>query len=487
MPQGTVTINVKDGGIGLVGGANPNAVVVLGVCSKTNANTLYSFSQPSDVVAAVGYGPGADAVCYQLSAAGGSCYFMPIEATVPGTITEGTATNGASTSTGTISFGATLPYDCFNLVVAVVSTGGAVDALVAGGNIGVQVSLDGGTNWGRTVLVPSTGILPLTAAFGAVKGDTGLVATLDTGKFNVGDSIPATCVAPFYGATQLGTAFDALLADSRTWGLVSVVGYAATSAGTEALSSTITTKMNAAAIAYRYARAELSCPIVVGETDATRIASFASVDDTRQAVAGGTGFITSPVLGANLERGMGIAIIARLSSIAASRSPGVPDDGPLIGVVSITRDERVTPGLFNAGFDTVNTIIGRGGVYTSIGQIHVHSGSDYSIWPYARVIDLVSNGALQGAMHFLNTAIKVNASDGTIDALDASNIQKYIKGKVMALAGGDVSAVNVQVVTTDNILATQTLTVNITVTPFGYAQSVVVNIAYVNPALQLAA
>jgi hypothetical protein len=483
--MGTVTINVKDGGIGLVGGANPNAVVVLGVASKTNANVLQTFSQITDIVSAVGYGPGAEACAYQISSAGGSVYFMPVEKTVAATITAGTPIEGAVTSTGELSIsGGTLPYDNYKMVITVVSA--TVDALVASGNIGVQVSLDGGINWGRTVLVPASGLLTLDVAHGAVKGDTGMIFLFDGGKFNVGDSFPYTCVAPFYSSTQLGTAFDALLADPHLWGLVHVVGYGTTAAATAALSSTISTKMNNAFLANRYARAELSCPDVTGDTDSNIISQWAAIDDTRQAVAATTDMITSPILGAVMERGHGFAMIARLSSIPASRSPGIPDDGPLIGVVSTNRDERVTPGLYDAGFDVARTIVGRSGVYASLGRIHVHSGSDFSIWPYARTMDLVCNGALQGATHFQNTSVKVT-STGLIDEVDAASIEKYIKGKIMALAAADISSVTVAVNRSANILATQTLIVTITVVPFGYAASVAVTIAYVNPALQLAA
>lgn len=487
MPMGSITINVRDGGLGLVGGANPNAVVVMGTCSATNTPALQSFSQIDDLVTALGQGPAVEAAAYQLTVAGGSVYVMPLNASVVGLIAAFTVARSGS-STGTItSSGA--PYDAYLLKVKVVSAG--VGQLITSGNVQVKVSLDGGTTYGNMVIVPASGTLALTKASGAVPQNTGLTLafTVSTTTFDADDVHSAVCQAPYYSSSDLAAGFTALLADARTWGLIHVVGFptagnsSANAIASAVMASTIITNMTAAANAYRYARAIMNVP---PSSDADLISAFGAIADPRLMRAATTDMITSVLTGAVIARGHSVPLVGRLALVNPSRSPGIADDGPLPGVLSATRDERKTPGLYDQGFSVARTIIGRSGIYCDLGRTSTGAGSDFSIIMNGRVMDLVCQAAYQGSLHFQNTVIKVTPQ-GTILLADATTIENYIKAKIQALAGTEFSSCTVSVYKSDNILSTQTLRVKIRVIPYGYAASVEVDVGFENPSLALAA
>jgi hypothetical protein len=487
MTMGSVTINVRDGGLGLIGNNASNSVLVLGACSATNTPQLFPLSQIDDAVTALGAGPLCEAVAHQLAVAGGSVIACPVNASVVGVASAVTphriaSSNGVFTISGA-------PYDCYRLRVLVVSSG--TGQLVTGGNVAVKVSLDDGATYGNLTIVPSSGTLALTKAGGAVPQNTGLTLafSVSTTTWDAGDYHTATCKAPYFSTTDFGNAFAVALADPRAWNLVHIVGFPTAGTGNEnaiasaAMGAAAIIQMAAAYAVERDARLVMSLP---PSSDAEILSAFAAVTDTRLMRVLSTDIVTSVLTGAQMVRGHGEAYVARIAKISASHSPGVPDDGPLPGVVSTTRDERKTPGMYDQGYAVARTIIGRSGVYCDLGRMSVNAGSDFSILPNCRVIDLVVQACRQAGLHFENTEIKVD-SNGKILQGEASTIEHYIAGKISAFCGTEYSSLSVTVYVNDNILSTKKLRIKVRVVPMGYASDIEFDVGFENPALLLAA
>jgi len=485
MPQGQININIQDGGLGIVAGSSAKVALVIGYCSAITSFGTYpammSFSQPSDIPASAGYGAGPELAANILTAGAKQVLLLPLQKSASGS--TGSFTVSAA-STGTVSVSAGTPYDAYKLKIKVVNApilSTNPGAHVSDGNVGVQVSLDDGVNYGHYVVVPTSGVLALSKAAGAVLGDTGLTITLDGGYFNVGDTFSATCTAPAYTSTQLAAAFTAALLDPRLFSLIAVAGVASSSANAAALYPSCTTAAAAFQAAFRYLRIFMSTP---ADTDANVISAWASTaDNVRVNVSATTDFIFSSLIGSVIERGHSDALVARLASIDPSRSPGYADDGPLVSVVRASRNEFATPGLFDQRFACSTTVIGRTGVYTDgDGRMHVNATSDFSNVMNCRVMDLVCTALVNAALHFQNQTIRLT-SGGLVSPQDAAKINQYIKAQIIAVAGSELSDVSVSVYATDNVLSTQTLRAQISIVPVGYFKNVTFNVGFQNPVL----
>lgn len=482
MPVGNVSVTVRDGGLGIVPSSTANLTVTMGSCSLGTAATLFSFSQPEDLVATLGTGPAVDAAAYKLAAGAGQVYVMPVNASVAGVASAVTATRVA-TSTGTVSITGA-PNDAYSLRVSVVSSGSG--QLVTGGTVQVTVSLDGGNTTGAPVFVPTSGTLALSG--------TGLTLTFSVASttFDAGDRFTATCQAPFYTSTDLNNAFAALFQDARTWGLVHVVGFPtvgaslANATSAAAIAAAVDTQMSTAQAAFRYARAIVEAPPSADADLTSAYQTFASAGGRTMVVAG-TCVLTSPLTGRQLTRSYGSVVAGRLSSIRVSRSPGAVADGPNVGVVSLTRDERRTPGLYDQRFAVGLTYAGFQGFYSDLGRTMAAAGSDYSFIMNGRVMDVVCTTARLSGLQFLNTNVRVNAGTGTILEADARGIELAIESAIRAqvISQGDASNCSVQVNRTDNILSTQLLRIKVRVVPLGYAGNISEDIGFTNPAIVL--
>jgi hypothetical protein len=176
----------------------------------------------------------------------------------------------------------------------------------------------------------------------------------------------------------------------------------------------------------------------------------------------------------------------RLASVRVSRSPGAVADGPLVGVVSLTRDERRTPGLYDQRFSVGLTYAGFAGFFADLGRTMAANGSDFSFVMNGRVMDVVCTTARLAGLQFLNSSVRVNAN-GTILEQDARGIEQFIESAIRAqvVSQGDASDCSVQVNRTDNILSTQLLRIKVRVVPLGYAGSISEDIGFSNPAIVL--
>lgn len=481
MPIGNVTVTVTDGALGVAPPDTSNLVVTMGVSSLGTPNTLYSLADIADISATLGTGPAVEAFALRVSIAGPG-YFMPINASVAGSAGSVTATRAGS-STSVMSVSGT-PKDAYDVKVVVTSSG--TGQVVSTGACTVKVSFDGGATYSPDVTIPAGGSY---AGYSSATGLTLVFTIAASATLDAGDVFSFTCKAPYYNSTDLGNAFAALLADARTWGLVHVVGYP--TAGTSSQNATnaatmataVGTQMASAATNYRYARAIVEAP---PSTDAELISSFATFADVRVMVVAGTEVITSVLTGRQMTRSSAWTTVARLAKIPISESPGFVGGGALTGVISLVRDERKTPGLFDQRFSVHTTIIGAQGFYSDIGKVMAPSGSDFGLIMRGRVMDAACTAARAAALPFLNSKILVDKTTGRILEQEARTIEDDINAAVRAavVAPSHASDSTVVVNRTDNILSTSDLRMKIRVTPVGYAGAIEEEIAFYNPALQ---
>lgn len=387
------------------------------------------------------------------------------------------ATDGTITFAGTGANGVTVssacPVDAYSLVVQVIA-GGAL------GTATFQYSLDGGVTWSQAILTAGTGkyVIP----------GTGLLLTF-TGTLVANETWICSITTASYTGSDLTTAINAALQDSRTWAFVHVVGQPASGAAAATLVGTLDSLLATAAAAYRFARGIVEVPT---DTDANLISAFAAVSATRVMAAAGSCYVTSPLNGRVQLRSSAWPIAARASASASQVSDdlGRVDRGALPSVslsattaagvaLAAQRDENATPGLDAARFTTLRTIVGRQGVYATTGRTMAPSGSDFTYWQNGRVIDVASDTTRGALLQFLNASLAANA-DGTVAELAAQSIEAVVTNALQAALTqrGDASAVSARVSRTQNVVSTSTLPVSVRVTPLGYSKYIQADIGF---------
>lgn len=322
--------------------------------------------------------------------------------------------------------------------------------ITTGGSRGTAVfkwSSDGGSTY-------TTGV---TTAATAVLGTTGLTANFATGTYST-DNIYTS-----HGGNEFRDRLD--------------VAH---------------TKMAAAEVAFRYAFA-----IVDGmptASDAVHTQAVATFSSTRVGSVPSTVRFLSPVSNRKYLRPAAWSVVARIAATEAHTHPGQVDLGPLVDVLTSTRDERLTEVLDAQRYGTLKTFIGLTGTYCTRARLFAGAGSDYTQVMNRRVIDKACRIARAGLVRWLNKDLRVNPSTstvlagqpgapGTIDERDARRIEAAV-GSLLndgLVATGNASAVVVQLSRVDNLLSTSTLNAKVRVTPKAYAESIVAEIALSNP------
>jgi len=472
LPRASVV--ARDGGLGLVGLAD-KALAVMGVAiggtgATGLASDLVAISTPEALVDAFVGGPLVDLVALILAVSGGPVYCCRITGGVAGSV-------GAVTHSGTGTAVATLPgtvTDSFDIKVRITRAG----ANLAAGTAAMQISLDGGDNYGPELAVPIAGtyVIP----------NTGLTLTFADGTFVVADTYVALTVGPGYNSTNLSNALASVTAATS----VEVEGLYIAGAASAALAAVADTWAVSEAAAGRYrwvvmeARDQNS-----GESIATWkaaiIADFASFSSVYVGVCAGYGEVLSTITGRSQRRPVGWPIVARLGLIPWSEHPGYVGRGGLAGLTALYHDAVSHTDLDTARFITARTFVRRSGFYCTRGNLMTVAGSDFRPIQNRRVLNEACRVALEAMAVYVNSSVRVNASTGRILEGDALTIEANIAAKLGAalISTGNASSVSVAVNRTDNILSTNTLRVAIRVIPLGYAEFIDGDVAFLNPAL----
>ena len=238
MLPGIQSTTILDGSLGIIDQTSIGLQVKMGNCSSGNVNQLYSFSNIQDAKTVLGYGKLLDAISATLDVGGGPVYAMKIAASTAGSIgtivtslvTSPTASDGVLAVSGS-------PYNDYQIVVTIVRAG----------KIGVspypafQYSIDNGLTFTDSIVIPAGGVYTVT--------ETGLTFTFSNGAngFFIGDKWTFSCTAATFNNTDVANGYIALLADSRTWEAVHLVGVSDTT-----IASTVASYMTVASTNERY-------------------------------------------------------------------------------------------------------------------------------------------------------------------------------------------------------------------------------------------
>jgi hypothetical protein len=475
IPDASVTI--RDGALGVVTPSDATSAA-LGTCSSGTINTLYAFTDPTDVSATLGSGPLVEYACHVLSIGGGVVYCIRVDNTsTPGT-------NGSVTHVGTglsVLTPSGAPSDAYQVRVTII-TGGTNPA---SGLVTFKYSVDGGDNYSPETALPTSGNYPITG--------TGLTLGFSAATLVAGDTYSFDCAAPGYNTTELTAAWSALVADERTWKFAGISGAASTASGQATVATAVAALLATAEAAYRFTFAIMHMPDGGDGTagDSAAISAFASFASARVMMCAGTCELFSSVSGRTYERPASFPISARVHKKPISEDCSRVKSGPLPGISHLYRDEQVHRGLDAARFATLRTIIGKQGFWITNGRMMATAGSDYGYVQNREVMDAACTVGRAALIEFLGDDLRVNSAShptapGRIDERDARSVDSFVGGQVRAvvLAPGHCSDVSVLTNRTDNLLSTGLLRATVRVTPKAYARSLSLDIGFVNPALE---
>lgn len=407
--------------------------------------------------------------------------------TVPASSTAPSLLSGTGTLVPTISSAS--PVDAYSVIITISGAGG----------LGVgffTISLDNGNTTSQPYLIPGSGSFPvpdgtdLNAGVGALKAagvvcTAGIVLTF-SGTFTSGDTYTFTTTTASYNTTDLTNAFNALVPDQRYGSGIGIhiVGAAASVGAAATLLAAVDVLMVSSASSFKFNGALIEVP---NDTDGNILAAFAASSSLR--VGAGAGFENqaSPLNGRILSRSATWQAMARAGCVIASEALGKVDTGSLPGVVKLLRDEASTPGLDAGRFTTLTSINGRQGAYvTGPGRMMAPSGSDFTFWPYRRVMDFLSFFSRQAFLKFLNDTVRVN-NDGTIAEKDALRIEAYVSQYIQNGVAGLISSLSVAISRVNNVLSTQTIIPTVRAVPLGLLLFIPVDLGFANQALAVKA
>lgn len=461
MALSDVTLTISDFALGLVPENTDDIVACVGMSSGGAANTFYSFGSLDDVKATLVSGPLAEAVAFHLERAGGPVYAMKVNGSTAGANSAVTKVGSGPdvTLSNTGGFSPAGPADHFTGKVKII-TGGAV------GTSTFKYSLDGDDTWSAELATAATYAIP----------GTGITLNFAAGTYVADTTYAWTSTAPGYTTGELNTTIDALKADAREWGLLHVVGIPADAAATLAVATAVGSKVDTMATEFRYVQAFVEA---ADTTDANLIAQFAAFADEGVNVVAGFEELVSSISGRIYKRPAAWPFVAEASRVGISSDPGQPANGALRGIVSLTRDERKTPGLDAQRFVTLRTHVGLAGFYAASSKTMAQPGSDFAFLPLRRVINRASKVSRGVMLTRLGGDVRVNA-DGTIDEVEALAIEAAVESALNSalVSAGHASSVSAVVNRTDNLVSTGTLRVKVRVVPKGYLRFIEVDLGY---------
>lgn len=386
-------------------------------------------------------------------------------------------TTGAVTGSSTPAMSGT-PVDAFDIRMKVATAGASLSALTAE----IQVSLDGGANYGPRLAVPSNGVIDI--------ANTGLTVTWGAGSFVAGEIFVLRTSAPVTTGTNLTDALNslstvageyefallaqpidaALAANVKTWGV------AREAAGEYTF--------GLAGVRDQYPGESISVWASAVNTD------FAAVDSGRYLTVVSTHDRvelydrTEPTP----RRSLAPLYAARLASIPTGQHPGRVKTGPIRGlastVLSLAQDQATYTSLDSHRFAGAQSVMGqpRGKFYFT-SRTMAASTSDFSEIQRIRVICTAARAGLTAIGDYVGDDLRVR-TDGTgrIDpvvaaALDAE-VTAALRRAVVNTPNDFATSAAARVDRTTNLVSTGTLSFSLSVVPKGYANAVTATLSF---------
>ncbi len=482
MTQPTVTLTELDGSLGVLPSSSGKLLAVLGVSSTGTANAPATYARVTDLVSAFGAGPLVEAAAHHIRTTG-----KPVVVVKTGATTAASATAvvfvGTGTSVGTVS-SASSANDDYEVVVKVVNGG-------TRGTPGItyQVSHDGGRNYGAiTALGTDVSI--------TIAGAGGVALALAAGTLVAGDTYAFRTLAAAPNGSEVTAALTALQNWIGSWG-IALCAFPCDGTLFDAIDTAI-----AAMRSLGKFRAWVGNTRVpnIGESEASYKtaldAIFASKASKYGALCAGAVKHTSAVSGRKYKRPWSFVYASLEANSEEHINQADINLGP-ISSISIKdangnadeHDESINPGLDDSRFCVLRTWEGVEGTYVNIPRTIAATGSDFRLFTHRRVMNLGCEALRPYLQARLNRPIRVDATTGFIleaEALEIESGARRVLESVL-LARPKASAASYALNRTDNILSTRTLNGQARIVPLAYAETLVTEIGFENPALTVVA
>jgi hypothetical protein len=467
MPLPDVTVNVVDGGLGLLPPSAAGLHAKVGVCSAGAVNEIVAVTDPAKVPELFGTGPLANALYDSFAAGSRLVYAVRANGDVAGaigTITKQKTGQGDLTATGS-------PLDAFEVVVEIVDPGAKNVATF-------RYSLDGGDTWSQKITVP-TGLTYEMPGTGVTLNFTEY-ATDPPQSFLAGDRYSFKTTAPGASVSSINVAIDALLDSGYLYEFIHVVG-----ASDEAVWAALDAKASAAADRYRYIHflAEARGPAgneTVDQWVAALMQDKSGFASTRVSICAGRLEISCSGTGRVIERNGAGLYAGRVSAIPVQQSPGKVMEGPLPGVVDL-RPVGINEGhilaLDEAGFVTFRRYIGLSGVYVTNGRMAAEPISDFRYVELRRPMDKACGLVRAAALRFEQAEIDPTNLEKSFTALE----EQLSAALDTMVAAREIAAGRVVVPRDQDVLATNTVRIKVRIVPMAIMRWIEVEIGYENP------
>lgn len=488
MPTGDVTITIIDGGAAIV---VPGGTVqaVIGTAETGPVATVVATANPNTLDSTFGVGKLREAGALAILAGG------TVLAVRCATVTAGVASAVTAASLGTSVVTVTgTPLDDY-FVIFRVGTGGTIG--VAG--ITFQISLDAGRTYGPVLSLGTAVLYAISESGVTLNFAAGTLIAAGTAKFG--------CVGPKPDAAGIVACLQALQASPYAnggWGSGNIAEVVSA-----ADAATIALQLETMATNYVFTRfimtARDASPAAVwggtGETESTWIGSlqtaFSATQAKRDVVGGGyynmpSAFPTPSASAPRYRRPGTWALAVRQVTIPPQRHAGRVRDGALTNILIdptvdpldgfIYHDERVNPGLDIARFSSIRSRIGYPGMYIQNPNLMSPPGSSFTILPYGNVMDVACGIVHQVGQADINSDIRLNPN-GTIYENEALALEAAFLNaiNIFMTANQMISSVRVSVDRTNNVLATSTVNVSVTIVARGYISTEIISIGFQNP------
>lgn len=186
---------------------------------------------------------------------------------------------------------------------------------------------------------------------------------------------------------------------------------------------------------------------------------------------------------------MGI-FAGRVAAAAVQRNIGRVADGPLyptlmyIGEKTVDESEDDIATIYDKGYITPRTYVGRTGYYFSDDRMACDPTDDYAHLTARRTIDKAARIAYDTLLDYLLGEIEIN-EDGTMqqsvikswqsEVENAIDTQMTARGELSATDGSGCSCF---IDPSQNVLSTSTVNMTLGVRPYGYARTINVNLGF---------
>ena len=518
----SVNFTVADNGLGQTNPSNGNVLAVIGVSSGGNvpANVPVQSAQGGAFITAGGYGPGTQLAELVLNETGNEVIYIQAAAAAVGTVSTIRTKSGNTGATAMTVTGT--PNDTYYVLVTCTGAG----TFGTGPGPSFTVSLSAGRGVDATFNnVGSTLSFALSIANGCVT-NTGLTLVFTAATFAVGDQIYFIAQEPTWSDATVASAIASLqgIPFGETFVDVFITGGASAINGPGTVGAAAADVTSFQAQATNLFNKRRYCRVYCHARDAreggtsteTETAWIASIEADhlndsalRVGVAAGHYVIPSPVDQVQYRRPGMWDLAVRDSSAAIQVDLGRVSDGPMapLTIPSIVtwppnvpgpgpnadgflyHDEALTPSLDAARFATFMQYIGFPGFYCTAPNLMAPPGSDFNLLEHGHVIDAACLVWYLFATTKLRSGVRVQGANGANpghilpqDQQDLQNRGTQALRNILT-PGLVVSDVYCTVLSTDNILSTNTLTTTVSVIPLGLIVTIPTTIQFINPAL----